>query len=100
MDYPKFVVSNQKEESFSIQTVNMRIELYINPFQTNGIFHKATYNNVSMVHCVYWGVTGYNLKKNIVFLNLKINFILANSADPDEMPPYAAFHQGLHCLLK
>ena len=23
------------------------------PFQTNGIFHKATYNNVSMVYCIY-----------------------------------------------
>ena len=29
---------------------------------------------------------------------LKIVFILTNSADPDEMPPYAAFHLGLHCL--
>ena len=28
------------------------------------------------------------------------NFVLANSADPDEMPHYAAFHQGLHCLPK
>ena len=26
--------------------------------------------------------------------------ILANSADPDEMQYYAAFHLGLHCLLK
>ena len=25
---------------------------------------------------------------------------LANSEDPDEMPHYAAFHQGLHCLLR
>ena len=24
---------------------------------------------------------------------------LANSEDPDEMQHYAAFHQGLHCLL-
>ena len=22
-----------------------------------------------------------------------------NSEDPDEMPHYATFHQGLHCLL-
>ena len=35
-----------------------------------------------------------------VFLSLKIVFTLANSADPDEMPPYAAFHLGLHCLPK
>ena len=25
--------------------------------------------------------------------------MLANGKDPDEMPPYAAFHQGLHYLL-
>ena len=30
--------------------------------------------------------------------SMKIVFILANSADPDEMPPYAAFHLGLYCL--
>ena len=24
----------------------------------------------------------------------------ANSEDPDEMPHNAAFHQGLHCLLR
>ena len=26
--------------------------------------------------------------------------MLANSEDPEEMQHYAAFHQGLHCLLK
>ena len=25
---------------------------------------------------------------------------LANSEDPDEMPQNAAFHQGVHCLLR
>ena len=25
---------------------------------------------------------------------------MANSEDPDEMPHEAAFHQGLHCLLR
>ena len=25
---------------------------------------------------------------------------LANREDPDEMTQYAAFHQGLHCLLR
>ena len=33
-------------------------------------------------------------------LSLKIILILANSADPDEMQPHAAFHLGLHCLPK
>ena len=32
--------------------------------------------------------------------SLNIVFILANIADPEEMPPYAAFHLGLHCLPK
>ena len=31
-------------------------------------------------------------------MSLKIVSIQANSADPDEMLPYAAFHLGLHCL--
>ena len=33
-------------------------------------------------------------------LSLKIVFVLANSVDPDEMPHYATFHLGLHCLPK
>ena len=35
-----------------------------------------------------------------VFLSLKIVLNLANSAEPDEMQHYAAFHLGLHCLQK
>ena len=41
-----------------------------------------------------------NFLFNDVFPSLKIVFILANNADHDEMPPYSAFHQGIHCLLK
>ena len=40
------------------------------------------------------------ISKIIVFLLLKICFVLANSADPDEMPHYAAFQPGLHRLPK
>ena len=29
-----------------------------------------------------------------------IVFVSANSADPDEVPLYVAFHLGLHCLLQ
>ena len=39
-------------------------------------------------------------KTLFVILSLKITFVVANSADPDEMPHYIAFHQGLHCLPK
>ena len=31
---------------------------------------------------------------------MKFVFILVSSAEPDEMPSYVAFHQGLHCLPK
>ena len=37
---------------------------------------------------------------NTIFLSLKIDFVLANSTDPDEMPHYSAFHLGLQCLPK
>ena len=37
-------------------------------------------------------------------MSLKLAFIFAHSADPDknpdEMPSYATFHLGLHCLPK
>ena len=36
--------------------------------------------------------------KMMVFLSLKIVFIVANSAGPDEMLPYVAFHLGFHCV--
>ena len=36
----------------------------------------------------------------IVLLSLKIVLILANSADSDELLPYAPFHLDLHCLTK
>ena len=38
------------------------------------------------------------IKKNN--LSLKIEFVLANSADPDELPIYMAFHLGVCCLQK
>ena len=38
-------------------------------------------------------------KKNCIYFS-KMRLILANSHDPDEMTHHAAFHLGLHCLLK
>ena len=46
-------------------------------------------------HIVYFNFLNYQ-----VSLSLKVVLILANSADPDEMQHYAAFHLGLHCLPK
>ena len=45
------------------------------------------------------GVThGLYFQSYILLHSLMIDFVLEKSADPDEMPPYAAFHLGLHCL--
>ena len=50
----------------------------------------------SVVYIVGSQVTISEIYCTYVFLSLKINFVLANSADPDEMPHYVAFHLGLH----
>ena len=40
-------------------------------------------------------------KNNIYNISLSEDGVcVANSADTDEMPHYAAFHLGLHCLPK
>ena len=35
-----------------------------------------------------------------MFISLKIDSVLANKADPNEIPHYAEFHLGVHCLTK
>ena len=49
--------------------------------------------------CMLWGHR-LQFPTKIELLSLEIVLILANSVDPDEMPHYAAFHLGLHCLPK
>ena len=44
-----------------------------------------------MVHVYIEGSQVIISKKDIVFLSMKINFVLANSADPDEMLSSKAF---------
>ena len=54
------------------------------------------------IHCPLCTLRGhrYNFLNYDVFLSLEAVLILANSADPDKMQHYAAFHLGLHCLSK
>ena len=73
-------------------TINVRI-----PFQANGMFHKATCSHnksytsqdgpLYMYIHVLWGHR-LQFPKNIVFLSLKIDFVLSKSVDPDEMPHF------------
>ena len=74
----------------------------INPFQTNGIFHKAIYT-IKPGWSIVYVLRSHRIqfpKKS--FLSLKIDFIIANSADPDEccimrLPKYQLrnFSKGL-----
>ena len=47
---------------------------------------------------IYFKGTQVKFSNDYVFQSLKKVFIIANSAGPDEMQHYAAFHLGLHCL--
>ena len=42
----------------------------------------------------------YNLSEIFSFLSLNVDFVMANSADPDEMTHHVAFHFGLPCSMK
>ena len=46
------------------------------------------------------GVSGriFKIMMCVCLYALKVVLTLENSADPDEMQHYAAFHLGLHCL--
>ena len=57
-------------------------------------FSEKLYNKVKSVEYIK------ELTKNIAFLTLKIDFVLANSTDPDEILHDAAFYSGHHCLPK
>ena len=71
-----------------------------NLLNTNRLFLLVWYNKLG-VHCTYLGVSGYNLKKIILYsVYLKSFSTFKNSVDPDEMQHYAAFHLGLQCLQK
>ena len=37
-------------------------------------------------------------KGYVKYIKICFSALAIGSADPDKMPPYAAFHLGLHCL--
>ena len=49
---------------------------------------------------IYFKESEVKIQNNYELQSLRIVIILANSVDPDEMPHFAAFHLGLHCLPK
>ena len=65
----------------------MHYIIHNNPFEINGILHKATLKK-SGWSIVYIQWSQVILKKTPLFLPLKIHFVSENSADPYEMPQY------------
>ena len=63
-------------------------------------FSITVYTVNSVWSIVYIEGSQVIISKYYYIFSLKIGFVLANSADPDEMLNYAAFHLGLHCLPK
>ena len=80
-----------------IQSSQYTIFYHSNPFHSDG-FSNEHIDAMSMdcPFCILRGHRSNFLHFNI-FLPLKIGFIFANTAGPDEMPHYMAFHQGLLC---
>ena len=39
-----------------------------NPICTSGVFPLVGFHRLSIAHCIYLGVTGYNFKLKIVFI--------------------------------
>ena len=48
--YSPYMFINEKKNP---NNLNFPEDLLVNPFQTNGIFHKATHNKVRMAHCIF-----------------------------------------------
>ena len=56
--------------------------------------------SMGLSHFAFLGDKARIFLSMVYFCSCRFVLILANSADPDEMQHYAAFHLGLHCLQK
>ena len=71
MDHPDFIVHSFIENSIGP----------LRPIEFSKKF--GTVNQDGLLYIQYWRVTGFT---KILHFSLKINFIIAKSTDPDEMP--------------
>ena len=70
MDYPKFIVSNQKEESIGIQRVTL--------FRLMEFFYKATFNKVRIMikdNVIFLSVDRFCSRKQCKPINYEMHFI-------------------------
>ena len=74
-------------------------EFKINPENFHPCFQTIKFGTVQKGPLYIFMGHRVMFPETFVFLFLKIYIIIANSADPDEIPPYVEFHLGLHCKL-
>ena len=77
----KLMLYMKQQASIRISSTYFENVIYLTPFPTNENFHKATCYEVRMVHCIYWGVTGYNFK-NILYCFAEDQFCLGKQCRP------------------
>ena len=72
--------------------------IHLNLFYSDGFFHTYKYLKDGIV-LIYIKVSQIEISKQLcTIIPDNCIFILENCAGPDEMPHFAAFHLGLHCL--
>ena len=76
------------------------LRLMLNPFKTNRTFHKCNTDKAGWSILYIERLQVITKKTHIYAKFSEYFFVLANSVDLDEMPHYAVFHLGLHCLPK
>ena len=83
----------------SLKPVDTSKGIYYQVIRSHALFIPMEFSiKLQIVHCTLYIESSQLFPKYIVFLSLKIEFVLATSADADEMQRYAAFHLGIHCL--
>ena len=70
------------------------VALRVNPLCANEFFLLILYNQLGMVHCIYWGSQVIISKCDCISYS-KINL---NLQDPNKMPHKRAFLLTLHCF--
>ena len=73
----------QSSDTLDSKSDEVRSESHTYPLCTNGFFPLVWYNKLGMVHCIFWGVTGYSFKMIFsVFLSGKMLFCLSKQCRP------------------
>ena len=71
-DQPEHMFFDRK---WKIIVLNIKYPFF-NPLYTDGLFLLVWYNRLGIVHCIYLGVSGYNLKIYHILSEDRFTFIV------------------------